>query len=403
MPGRSRDRARSRCGGKTPRVLYSFDFTGQSAGAASLPTGLTFARASSGHTVQAGSNTLLENNGGSINLGNNVGRIGRLNDAQQTGIFVEPPRSNFFPNNRRPDIWAAGTWASTASGNADAAGGNAAYRVTVASGGTGRYYATGNVTGTYTASAWHAKGPGIGTYQLFAGYSGVSAIAVAGTASNWARTVATATVAGQQFYNLPMYGGDGSSNGGAGSGARDALVDFAQIEVGMYPTSVIGTAGSTGTRAGEQLSIDSTRAAASLVSGRLGVYLRFRALAASTELGSGEGTLLAWAAGSVVVDPTSTYLKAIDGALYSQTANAAISWSRYDLLEFVVEAGAGKSAIRWRVNGGSVNAASFSTRDDTLGSLDLSAGLDVCNAAAGGQFPSIIEKVVTFAPGWGPM
>ena len=380
-----------RVGGFQP--LFVWDFTQQSPGALVLPTGLTFARASSGHTVQTSESALVT----AGITSNDVGRIGRLSSAQSYGLYVEPSRTNLIGSSRSPQSLPSGSWASTTTGQSDAAGGSAAVRVQSNSGATGRYVQSGTLSGSYTGSAWYAKGSGSGAYQMTIGNT--TTHAQGGTASaTWARVVLTHVVPTETLYCLPNDGQNQSASGGVAAGARDALVDFMQLEAGKYPTSAILTSVGA-TRSGERLSIDSTRAAASVVSGRLGVYLRFRALAASSELGSGEGTLLAWATGSVVVDPTSTYLKAIDGALYSQTANAAISWARGDLLEFVVEVGAGTTALRWRVNGGATNASVFSTRDDALAALSLSAGLDVCNTAAAGQMPSIVERLSTFVPG----
>ena len=67
----------------------------------------------------------------------------------------------------------------------------------------------------------------------------------------------------------------------------------------------------------------------------------------------------------------------------------------------MIEVGAGKSAIRWRVNGGSTNTASFSTKDDTLGALNLSAGLDVATTRRVRRCP-VLEKLIPYVPGRAP-
>lgn len=400
MSGRSRDRARTRCGGKTPRVLYSFDFTSQSAGAVSLPTGITFARASSGHTVQDGASAIVT----AGITSNDVGRVGRLSSAHSYGLYVEPARTNQSARPLDASLLPYGSWASVTTGQTDPAGGTTAVYCTVVSGGVGRYDETGNNTGSMTVSSWIRRGSGSGVYQLVNGSVTTNVARSATAGVEWGRVDLThSPFAAQHCFYLEMDGRDSTASGGIAAGARQAVLAYRQIENGKYPTSVIWAAGGPVTRAAERLSIDSTRAAASLVGGRLGVYLRLRALAASSELGSGEGRLLGWAAGEVFVDPTSTYIKAIDVAAVSQTANSVISWARGDLLEFAIEVGAGTTAIRWRVNSAAVNTASFSVTNNALAALDLSAGLDVCNNAASAQMPGIVEKVVTFAPGWGPM
>lgn len=380
-------------------ALFVWDFTQQSPGAIVLPTGITFARASSGHTVQTGTSTLTSTGITS----NNVGRIGRVLDAHSLGLFIEPARLQYSSSPTAPASLPYGTWGAITTGQTDPSGGATAADCTVnyPSVSVGRYDQTGAVSTPMTCSFWAQKGSGSGSYQLVVS-NGTSIIAKGGTAGTaWARDSLTYTsFAAQSCYFLSMDNRDWTSTGGTTAGARRAVLANHQIEAGKYPTSFITTYNVT--RAGERVSLDSTRAAQSTVGGRIAIYLRFRALAASTELGSGEGRLLAWAAGEVFVDPASLYLKAIDGSTYSQTANSAISWSRYDLLEFVIEVGAGKSAIRWRVNGGSTNTASFSSRDDTLGALSLSAGLDVCNNAAGAQMPCILEKLIPYVPGRTP-
>lgn len=406
MPGRSRDRARSRAGGKTPRVLYSFDFTSQSAGAVSLPTGLTFARASSGHTVQDGASALVT----SGITSNDVGRIGRLSSSQSYGLYLEPARTNVYGYANTPDL-ASGTAGSSGStfttGRTGPGGASTATRVQQNSGTFSRYHSitTAGASTPYTLSTWVAQGLGSGAYLICAPYSGTLGAAITGTAgASWSRVANTYTYPSTSAANLVGEDGRANAPSGASAGARDVDLSYIQFEVGSYPTSAIVTSGgSTATRAGERLSIDGTRAAASVVNGRLGVYLRLRALAASSELAATEGYLLAWSGGAVFVDGANKYIYAYSGANDSQTANSAISWARGDLLEFAIEVGAGTSALRWRVNGGTVNVASFSVQNDSLGSLDLSAGMDICNTAASAQMPSIVEKVVTFAPGWGPM
>lgn len=405
MPGRSRGRARARAGGKTPRVLYSFDFTSQSAGAVSLPTGLTFARASSGHTVQDGASAIVT----SGITSNDVGRVGRLSSAHSYGLYVEPARTNLILRSREIEnaAWTAGSGVTTTA-NADAGpdGATLADRSNVGLGGYSRYQSvTSSIGQTYAFSQWIAARTSAQNHRatLTETLSSYTVLATTSAPTTWQRIASSKVATTTSVLLLPCDGFDRSGTGGPGAQAMDFFTDLHQVELGKYPTSAIVTAGAAATRAGERLSIDGTRAAASVVNGRLGVYIRLRALAASSELASTEGYLLSWATGAVLVDGTNKYLYAYDGSPDSQTANNAFSCARYDSIEFAIEVGAGPTALRWRVNGATTNTADFSVQNDSLGSLDLSAGLDVCNAAAGGQFPSIVEKVVTFAPGWGPM
>lgn len=380
--------------------LFVWDFTQQSPGALVLPTGITFARASSGHTVQTGTSTLTTTGITS----NDVARGGRILDAHNVGMLIEPPRTNSFPNNRVPTSWAAGSWSSTASGNADAAGGTSAYRCQTASGGTGRYYATGSVSGTYTATVWAAKGPGSGAFQLYAGLAPNAAAVGATLGASWARYSLTTTMSAAQFYNLPGYAGDGSAVGGVVAAAKDCLLDFAQTEAGSCPSSIIITAGGSATRAAERASVDSTRAVQCVSSGRIAIYLRFRALAANTELDASQAWLLYWPTGNGgwYYDVASKYFYGYNSTTASRTANNALTWSRYDLLEFVIECGNGTSVLKWRVNSGAVNTASFSVTNDSWSSVSLASGFDFCTAAGTGHMHSIVEVLMPCVPGRAP-
>lgn len=390
--------------------LFVWDFTTMSPGGIVMPTGMTFTRASSRHSVQIDANTLVTSG-----LGTDVPAVGRLSSAHSLGLFVEPARTNRLYASSAFDgsYWGRTAGLTITSPEAPPTGSGTAQRVAMDASTRAVYgVVPGNgfrvLAGTesYTISAWLKRVSGAGAGPLQIGMrNGTSTAGIfAGSAtvsdSAWARYAASKSfvLADVDVYAIPTEGANRTALGGLSAAARDGLVWGVQQEAGMYPTSLIPTTTTSLTRAGERAAIDSTRAAASVVNGRLGVYLKLRALAASTELAATEGTLLAWLTGSVYVDPTSLFLKAIDGSTYSQTANAVISWSRYDLLEFAIEVGAGKSAMRWRVNGGATNAAVFSTRDDTIGALNLSAGLDFCNTAAAGQMPSIVEKLIPFVP-----
>ena len=402
----ARDRSRPR----RPKsaTLFLWDFTQQSAGALSLPTGLTFARASSGHTVRTGTSTITT----SGITSNDVGRIGRLSSSHNRGLFLEPARTNVYGYANTPGS-ASGTAGSSGStfttGRTGPDGGTTATRIEQTSGTFSRYHSitTAGASTPYTLSSWVAAGLGSGAYSMCAPYTGTSGAAITGTATAaWARQSHTYTYPSTSGANL--VGEDGRANGtsGAAAGARDVDVAWIQFEVGSYPTSsILTSAGATATRAAERLTIDSTRSAASVVSGRAGVYLRLRALAASTELSTGEGWLLYWpdGDGGWYVDDATRSIYGYNGASESETAAAAISWARGDLLEFAIECGAGTSSLRWRKNSGAVQTASFSVHNDSWGSLDWSSGTDVCNVAGAGQFPAIVEQVATFAPGWGPM
>lgn len=374
--------------------IVVWDFTTQTAGAFVPPTGWTFTRASSGHTVQDGASAIVTAGVTS----NDVGRIGRLLAAQNYGLYVEPARTNLITNSRNLTAagWAAGSGATTTAAYAAGPdGASNATRTQLTSGGFSRYFATGGPNAR-CFSAWGKALSGLWVPALEITVQ-ANSLWSSSAATTWARADFYSTTTA---YTVPC---DARSvYNGTVAAARDVLTDFHQLEAAKYPSSAIVTSGGTATRAGERPRISGTAASALLVGGRLSVYIKLRALAASSELAATEGYLLAWAAGQVFIDGATKYIYAFNSSPDSRTAASAISWARYDLLEFVIEVGSGRTNFRWRVNGGAVSTANFTVQDDAFAALDLSAGMDVCNVAAAAQMPCILEKFVPCVPGYTP-
>ena len=389
--------------------LFTWDFTQQSPGALVLPTGLSFARASSGHTVQTGTSTLVT----SGITSNDVGRIGRLSDSHSRGLFIEPARTNSCRYSRSMNA-APGALSGSVTyttGRTGPDGTTNAIRGQVASGAFANYDTVPS-SGVFASntqmvfSAWVKKGSGSGAYQFNAAHGGTTGAAAGGIAgANWSR-VASATFtypAGSACYPV---GWDGRANTtlSSSAGARDCEIDFAQVEAGKYPTSAIITTGSTATRAAERLTIDSTRSAASIVRGRLAIYLRFRAIAALSSLDYlSEGYLLREVGGNfnVRLYANSQQLE-INGppGYQSITGSSAISIAARDLVEMYFEFGAGKSVARWRINGVR-SVATWAVRDDTFPALGSSpSGIDIMNSGGVWQMPGVLELMNTFVPGY---
>ena len=391
-----------------PHAIFTWDFTQQSAGALLLPSGVTFTRASSGYSVQDGESLVVV--GGAI-ASNDVPRAGRLSSAHNYGLFVEPPRTNLVVQNRAIDgsPWAVGSSVGTTANAANGPDGAAlADRSNVTSGGYSRYQAmTSVVSSSYTFSQWiaarsTAQNHRVALAETVAAYT---LIQTSSAPTTWQRINSTRTATTTTLL-LPCDGSDRSGTGGPGAQAMDFFTDLHQVELGKYPTSAIVTAGATATRAAERLTIDATRTAASIVNGRLCIYLRFRALAALSEMSSSEGQITCEATGSPTygwsIGASSKYVYANVGSDYSQSANAVIDWARYDLVEIACEMGGGKSKFRYRRNGGSTTEISFSVRDDTLGAIPSSNGCDILCAGTSFHTPGIVEQIMTFVPGRAP-
>lgn len=395
------------------RTEFRWRFHEQSAGAATIPSGLTFTRASNGHSIQSGTNTLLVN-GGAVSLGNNVGRIGKLADAHRTGIFLEPSRTNSILNNR--DMggtgWNTGTSVTlTADAAAGPDGAVSADRNAVLSGGNTKYQNITSLTNgaAYTGSSWQRATSGTSEFRLGLVHSGTAWTYDGGPGqtldTNWTRRAVTRAITATSVLYIPFDGSSRSSPSSIAAQAADLYLDHHQLERGRYPTSVIGNTSSANARAGERLLANAAQALRASLRGRIGVYMRMRALAAWSEIEGTEGTLLSVGDGAanVFVNPSGGaspgYIYAWDGgSKESRTANNAITWSRYDLLEFAIEWGLGRTDLRWRVNGGAIQTANFSVSDQSLVGLDLTSGLDLAQLVATSHLPCILEEVSLCVP-----
>jgi hypothetical protein len=258
-------------------------------------------------------------------------------------------------------------------------------------------------------SAWVKQGSGSGAFQIDAPYAGTTGAGVNGSAGAlWTRVTSANFPYGGTTPNFDASDGRANATLGSSAGARDCVLYGLQFEDKKYPTSlVITSGGSTATRAAERLTIDSTRATQATVNGRLGFYVRFRAIAALTSMNSSaEGQIFCDAGGSPTfgawIDASSRYIYLNTGSKWSQTANSVISWSAGDLVEMAMELGNGVSAFRWRINGGSVNTASFTARNDVLDPIVPSSGIDVLCAGTSWHTPAVLEQATLFVPGRGP-
>lgn len=403
MPGRARDRARSRRG-VSGSVLAEFDLTTQSAGAASLPSGLTFARASSGHSVQTGTNGLIV--GGAI-ASNDVGRIGRLLDAHSYGLLIEPLTLNKFGYANTPAS-APGADSGTptyTTGQSDPAGGTAATRIQVPSGGYSKYQTlTASTNGVI--SAWVKQGSGSGAFQIDAPYAGTTGAGVNGSAGAlWTRVTSANFPYGGTTPNFVSSDARANATLGSSAGARDAIFYGLQFEDKKYPTSLVLTSGgSTATRAAEILTVNGAITSPVARQGRLGCYLRFRAIAARSALtAASEGNLFADADGDWYVRVNGSNglveIGKSDASKLSTSAANAITWSAGDLVEIAAQFGNSKSRLRYRINGGAATDVSFSAQDDTFGALAAANGIYVCSDGTTHHTPSVVEKITLFLPG----
>lgn len=393
---------------QSPGFSLSVDFSTQEGGAAILPSWLEFTRASSGHTVQLGDNSIVV--GGTI-ASNDVGCIGRINSAHSLGIRLAPERTNKYGYSRSANL-ASGTTGQSCvytTGQTSPDGTTNAIRGQSPSGGYSRFHNITGVTGGHILSAWVSKGAGSGEYQVVAAYSGTTGAAVKGTAgSSWSRVIANAFPypSNATAYVNPW---DGRANATLGSlaGARDCNLDLIQFEEGREASDVIITSGGvSATRAIERLKIKQEDARRLVSGGRCSFYFKFRALSAAIGM---DTTKEGWLFKSVGVTPSfsaqilgnSQQLVVSDGVNQSITATLQFSWVRGDLVEIWLEVGNGKTLAKWRINGGSITTAVFSGLDQSLNPLDKNiTGIDLLSTANIGVMNCFLGKVVVTGLGY---
>lgn len=372
-------------------IIMTYSWTSLSGGACVLPgagqpgAGLAFTRSGSGYSVQTGTSTV-----DTSVTSTDQPRCGRRLDANNIGLAFEEARTQSFPQPRNPSSasLAVGSGDTYTSGQSDPTGGTAAYRVVVTSSGYSKYADLGVGSGTYVASMWVRKGSGSGVYQLGNYGTLLSGSAASGTAaSTWARVITPAhTFSANNRYGIPNDGEDLSGlndGGGTTAGARDAIIDLIQWEVGAFATEVITSAA---TRNGEHL--EYTSAPAVISNGRLMIRFTVRPKAAPANYSA---AFRLWTRGSDYAEfaTTGVLTVSIGG---STNTTVAWTWAQYDLLEgFVAAGGNAASVISYRVNGGT--AVHPTVTGSALGSVSTAGVLELFCSGTSSQFTSWIYEV----------
>lgn len=165
-------------------------------------------------------------------------------------ILIEGARTNLVQHNRQPNQSPWTSYAGKVAADVDDGpdGLATADRIQTASATIGCDQGLSG-TGDYTGSFYVRQGPGgAGTYQMLL-WTGADLAAVGGSApAEWARATVFNNVAAAPNVRLAE-GNDRSGVGGIVAGARDSLVDLAQVEAAAFPSSPIRTSGAAATRA----------------------------------------------------------------------------------------------------------------------------------------------------------
>jgi hypothetical protein len=392
-------------GGALEPILASWDFTVLPAGEqASMPTGLTFTRASGGYTVRTGSSTVVQGLTASDRA-----RVGRTSDAHNLALILEHASTNRIirpnePSTAIPPWITAGTSGMTwTTGQSDPAGGTEAWRIQNTTGTICHYQNTTSAFSTgqaLTASLWVREGSAGGLFQLRLNQGG-GLVAVGGSAGSvWRRVRATfVAIANAVGQLVPSSGQVLTANGGIAAGARDAICWNPQVELGRIATEHITTTTAAVTREAEHMHADDGAALSS--GGRVSMAVRLRPKGAPTDYLANPRLWTLDASNYCEVNATTGAVVVVIGGAAYTTASAA-TWAADDLVDLWVEAGGGTSntVVKYRVNEGA--AATLGTSASPQGSVTPAGPLDLCCNSTANQFTSRIETIAFYRSGQAP-
>jgi hypothetical protein len=388
--------------GRKSGVLYSANFTVLSAGAvASLPSGVLFSRASSGHSVQTGTSALLTSGGFTAN---DIARAGRRLDAWDLGLLLEESRTNSVHLSRddgssyASSKWVAGHASTTQTfGHTGPDGAASAARAVVSSGGYSRAPEVLTPAGTYVHSQW-VKSGGTGIYSHIFASSLTTGVAARGAVGDaWIRVALSPhTTGGGARYGTAVDGQDTSAIGGGAAIALTGYYDLSQSELGRFATSNILTTAGAVTRAGERLYHAS--AADLFDAGRINLRTKLRPMGAAADYGSHyylgrfDGNNFAR------INNSTRRIEVVRGGVTVYNPAEAISFNAHDLVEIQLAAGGAslQSFAKYRTNGG---AWTNLTADVPAGAFTPSGAWDWLCAGTANQFTGWVYVLESFAGG----
>ncbi len=362
-----------------------------------LPRGVSFTRASSGATVQTSSSTMISG------IAANLLRVG--NRWGSKAILIECSRKNEVDDPRdlatQPFAGLGYVGSTTAIARPDGTIG--AKRAKLDSGGHTPAWGGDLIDGDpYVASVWmrqyleeiatagqlHAQAVGVG---IAPGYR--SALTM-----EWERveTAAIFAAAGLTNYVIPCDASSLVAYGGGPASAMELLLDWWQLERGLYRTSAC-----IGTRAGDELIVPPSSI---IGDGRLELYLAVRPLGTPAQYIEANGSIMLWERAIAepdvyaYIDGTTRDIWIVNGAGSVQLAGAP-DWAAGDLVELVLQAGGGvATTAHVRINGGTPVALTGASLA-AMPSGDEYALL-WSPFFSGGQFSGFYEKIYSAVPEW---
>jgi len=382
------------------QILASYDFTGQSLGALTLPGALQFAR--------TGAALVADHSAGIVSssaVSANNARSGK-SATGRTGMRFEEPKTNAYGYANTPSLASstAGSSGSTfTTGRTGPDGGTTATRIQQNSGTFSRYQGitTAGALTTYCLSAWVKAGLGSGVYLICAPYAGTLGAAVTGTAgASWARATG--------FYAYPstsasnLVGADGRANAptGASAGARDFDVAFIQFEIGQPSDPILTSGGSTATRNGERLYL--ADCAGLVLGGRLALEIVLEMPSSISGPTVASQSLFYFDANNraEIATGTGVVTVTINGSTFTSSSND--TWTSGQLHKVWIECGGNglQTVVKSQNDGGATRT--IGTSSSPQAALPTSGALDLLCAGATNQLAGLVQSITFHAPGGRP-
>lgn len=425
-----------------PTGLIDADFTVFPAGdmtatAMRLATGIAFTRASDGFTVQSSDQTLIPSL-----TGNDRPRIcQRTGNSSDRALSFWEQRTNYWTASRSPQGNWPGFFDPMSPPNPDpfveydeanqithsvptmiGPGGEPSPNKSWWSACLDNDWATSYVDLTASAGSFSfwVKTNG-GTYQAWVGWHTSATSdqinASGGTSTTWKKVNLNRIFGGSYFQAMHTEGENFASYGGVANGARAAYLDYLQCEeVGTgtalthsFCTDAILTTGAGPvTRAGEHIHVPNGQS--QIVSGRLNLYVKFRAVAPLAKCyerpaylwsdpSTGDGVFLIEHNVS-----RSRHLSIDIGGVTSVFDSGGVikcDWAAGDIVELFIGVGGGiSSKAAQRINGSTVTDMGGAA---TYGTIALPTQLDLLCKGTAFQLSADVQHItIGSTPGWVP-
>ena len=368
--------------------------------------GVTLTR-SSAATVQTSASTVVTSG-----IGVDDPRVGDA--GYGPGLVLEESRTNILvqSRDRAHPTWNSGTGTVT-NGYASGPDGTSVDRQVCTSGQFGHYQApTVSPSTSYVSSQWARRGV-IGVASSLGHYlQDSSTLAFASSshalADAWGRYATPVLSTGASTASVTYSPCDGRTVGGLTASARDAVVDFAQIEIGKFATEAIVTTGASATRGADSLSLDTWNRL--IRGGRIAMEWTFipKASAANASnsmwlLGDmeGSGAFSLWIAFTVA---NTISFKYRSGGTPTSIAAAVPTWNPGDNVRVFAEFGNGTTYAAISINGGAKTVIGLAATvfDSIVGASFSNPNPRLMNYQNTAHMNCWLQRIRAFNPGRRP-